>query len=180
MVRSGGTVSAIACFCRSGNLPHYHGRYPLPGNQRLDRLEIKFDRAFRLTVRPRLLGADHSILNLDLLWQFKAAGLQDVQINGHLALISPGDARIPVEEGARYALDRHRLELERLSRMRAEHGQELAADGFSLAEFDELIALTRARYELLQDDPGQVREVMEVFTQPLFIIRGVRQSLSGQ
>jgi hypothetical protein len=167
-------VSAIACFCRSGNLPHYHGRYPLADNHRLDQLDLKLDHTFRRTVRPRLLGVDHSILNLDLLWQFKAAGLQDVQINGHLALISPGDARIPIEEGALYALDRHQKALERLIRMREEHGEELAEDGFSLAEFDELITLKRARHKYLQADPSRVREVMEVFTQPLLIIRGTR------
>ena len=173
-MRSGGTVSAIACFCRSGNLPHYHGHYPLVDNHRLDQLDLKLDRAFRRTVRPRLLGLDHNILNLDLLWQFKAAGLQDVQINGHLALMSPGDARFPVEEGAFYALARHRKELEQLSRMREEHGKKLAEDGFSPTEFDDLIALKRARYEYLQGDPTRVREVMEVFTQPLLIIRGTR------
>ncbi len=123
-------------------------------------------------MRARLLNVDHGILNLDLLWQFKAAGLQDVQINGHLVLTSPGDARIPVEEGAAYALARHRRELDGLIRMREEHGEELAEAGFSSDEFEELIALKRARYAYLQGDPARVREVMEVFTEPLLIVRG--------
>lgn len=170
-------ISAIACFCHSGGLPHYHGRYPLAGNHRIDELDLKLDRVWRRTLRPRLLGVDHSILNLDLLWQFKAAGLQDVQINSHLALVSPGDARIPVEEGAAYALARHRKESEGLIRRRQEHGEELATAGFSRADFDELIALKRARYEYLQGDPAHVREVMEVFAEPLLIVRGTKPHL---
>ncbi|MFQ5856829.1 MAG: hypothetical protein ACE5LU_14545 [Anaerolineae bacterium] len=31
----------------------------------------KLNRIWRPAVRPHLLGVDHSILNLDLLWQFK-------------------------------------------------------------------------------------------------------------
>ena len=177
MARPGGTVSAIACFCHSGGLPHYHGRYAPSGNHRIDELDLKLDRIWRQVVRPRLLGVDHSILNLDLLWQFKAAGLQDVQINGHLALVSPGDARIPVAEGAAYALARHQKELDGLIRMRQEHGEELAAAGFSPAEFDEFITLKRARYEYFQGDPARVREVMEVFSEPLLIVRGTRSSV---
>lgn len=174
MARPGGTISAIACFCHSDGLPHYHGRYPLPGNHRIDELNLKRWRVWRRAVRPRLLGVDHSILNLDLVWQFKAAGLQDVQINGHLELTCPGDARIPVEEGAAYLLASRQNELESLARWREKHGEELAAAGFSQAEFDELIALKRARYEYLQGDPARVREVMEVFTEPLLIVRGTR------
>lgn len=174
VTRPGGTVSAIACFCHSGNLPRYNGRYLAAGNQRIDQLDIKLNRTFRLTVRPELLGVDHSVLSLDLLWQFKDAGLQDVQINGHLTLVSPGDARIPVEEGATYALTRRKIELDGLGKTREKHGEQLALDGFSQAEFDELIALKRAQYEYLEENPAQVREMMEVFSQPLLIIRGTR------
>lgn len=174
MTRPGGTVSAIACFCHSGGLPHYHGRYPLPGNHRIDELDLKLDRLWRRIVRSRLLGVDHNILNLDLLWQFKALGLQDIQINGHLILVSPGDARIPVEEGATYALARHQKELAGLIRMRQEHGAELATAGFSPEEFDELIALKQARYEYLRGEPARVRDVMEVFVEPLLIVRSTR------
>ncbi len=174
VTRLGGTVSAIACFCHSGYLPQYHGRYPLNGNNRLDQLNLKLERVFRLTVRPRVLGVDHTILNLDLLWQFKAVGLQEVQMNGHLVLVSPGDARIPAEEGSAYALARHQQDIERLRKVRQEHGPALAEDGFSPAEFDDLIALKQARYEYLQGDPARVEEVMEVFPFPLSIIRGIR------
>jgi hypothetical protein len=174
VTRPGGSVSAIACFFHSDGLPHYHGRYPLPGNHRIDHLSQKLWGVWRLTVRPRLLGVDHDILNLDLVWQFRAAGLQDVQINGHLRLFSPGDARVPLEEGAAYALAAHQQLLERIIRWRDEHGQELAAAGFSPAEFDELITLKRARYKYLQGDPARVREMMEVFNDPNIIIRGTR------
>lgn len=178
VVRPEGVVSAIACFCHSGGLPHYHGRYPLPGNHRIDALDVKLDRVWRQAVRPRLLGVDHSILNLDLLWQFKEAGLQEVQINGHLALVSPGDTRFSVQEAGAYALARQNKELAGLIRMRQEHGEELAAAGFSQAEFDELIQLKRARIDYLQADPSRVREVMEVYTEPLLIVRGLRPPAS--
>ncbi len=178
VVRPGGVVSAIACFCHSGGLAHYHGRYPLSGNHRIDQLDIKLDRIWRQTVRPRLLGVDHNILNLDLLWQFKEAGLQEVQINGHLALVSPGDARFSVQEAAAYALARQDKELAGLIRMREEHGAELVAGGFSQTEFHELIQLKRDRIEYLQADPSRVREVMEVFAEPLLIVRGVQPSAS--
>ena len=75
------------------------------------------------------------------------------------------------------ALARHRKGLDGLTRMGQEHGEELAEAGFSPAEFDELIALKRARYEYLQGDPARVREVMEVFTEPLLIVRGTRPHL---
>ncbi|MFQ5886292.1 MAG: hypothetical protein ACE5II_03550, partial [Anaerolineae bacterium] len=67
--------------------------------------------------------------------------------------------------------------LESLVRWCKKHGEELAAAGFGQAEFDELIALKRARYEYLQSDPARVREVMEVFTEPLLIVRGTRPPL---
>ncbi len=173
-VRAGGTVSTIACFCHSGGLPHYHGRYPLSGNHRIDELDLKLDRTWRRKVRPRLLGVDHSILNMDLLWQFKAAGLENVQINGHLGLVSPGDARFSVEDGPAYALARQKKELAGLIKMREKNGKELATDGFSLTEFDELIALKQTRYEYLQANPTRVGEIMEVFAEPLLILRGTK------
>ena len=164
----------MACFCHSGGLPHYHGRYSLPGDHRIDELDMSLNRIWRRSVRPRLLGVDHSILNLDLLWHFKAAGLEDVQINGHLSLASPGDSRISDEEAAAYALTRQKKELDKLISMREKDGEELAADGFSLADFDELIALKQARYEHIKNNPARVKEVMEVFAEPLIMIKGVK------
>ncbi|MCP4424605.1 MAG: hypothetical protein GY803_08950 [Chloroflexi bacterium] len=172
VTRVGGMVSAIACFCHSGGTPHYHGRYPLPKNHRIDELDVKLDRIWRRTIRPHLLNVDHTILNMDLLWQFKNAGLQDVQINGHMALISPGDSRMPVDEGAAYALARHKKELDGLVKMQQEHGEKLITEGFSQAEFDELLTLKRERLAYLQGDPARVREVLEAFSEPLLIVQG--------
>lgn len=172
VTRPGGTVSAVACFCHTDGLPHYHGRYPLPGNQRIYDLTHKLWQVYRRTVRPRLLAADLSVPNQELLWIFKEAGLEDVQINGHLILVSPGDARIPLEDAVPYTLSRHEIEWERLSNMREQYGAELAEAGFSLAEFEELMELKRARDDYLKGDPARVREVMEVYTDPLLIVRG--------
>jgi hypothetical protein len=179
VTRPGGTISAIACFCHSGNLPHYHGRYPLSGNHRIDELDLKLDRLWRRTVRPRLLGIDHTILNLDLMWHFTHTGLEDVQINGHLALVSPGDVRLSVATGAAYALARRHKELHALIRMRENHGEELDAAGFSVAEFDELIDLKRARGEYLQHNPDAAREAMEVFSESLIILQGKKPAMQS-
>jgi hypothetical protein len=176
VTRPGGVVSAVACFCHHDGLPEYHGRYPFPGDQRINELDHKLWRVWREHVRPGLLGVDHSIPSLELVWQFSAAGLEDVQVNGHLKLVSPGDARIPVEEASAYALLQHQKWLERLAHRRKEHGAQLAQHGFSEAEFDELVSLERARYEYLQGAASRVREVMEVFVQPLFFVRGTRRA----
>lgn len=174
ITRPGGIVSAVACFCHTDGLPHYHGRYPLPGNNRVDDLAHKLWQVFRRAVRPRLLNADLSALSQELLWDFKAAGLEDVQINGHLALISPGDSRLTLEEATSYAYTRHELEQKRLANMQKNHGEELAAAGFSQAEFAELIELKRARDDYLKADPVRIREVMEVYTDALLFIRGTK------
>ena len=125
-------------------------------------------------MRPRLLNVDHGIVNQDLLWQFRDAGLENVQINGHLTLFSTGDDRIPVEDGQEYALASYKAILDRTRRWRKDYGAELAAAGFSDAEFEELIALKQARYDYLNEDPARIREVMEVYSDPLIFVRGRR------
>ncbi len=174
VAKPGGVVSAIACFCHSGNLPNYHGRYLPSDNHRVDALMQKYERVIRVSLRPKLLDVDHSIPSLDIIWQFKEAGLQDVQVNGHLALVSPGDSRIPVKEGAAYAIMRHQLEFDKLQKTRTKYGEILEKDGFSQDEFDELIELKQYRLEYLKRDPNRAKEMMEVFTQPLFFIKGIR------
>lgn len=174
VVRAGGVVSAVVCFCHTDGLPHYHGRYPLPGNHRIDALQYRLWQVWRQTVRPRLLGLDVSVVTQDLAWSFRAAGLSDVQVNGHLRLVSPGDDRLPLDAAASYAVERQTRELARLVGWRDDHGDELAAHGFATEEFDDLLALKRARLDYLRDDPSRVREVMEVYTDPLLIVRGTK------
>lgn len=140
----------------------------------MDELGYKLWQVFRQTVRPRLLEIDHHIVNQDLLWEFKAAGLENVQINGHLPLVSPGDARLSDEEAAAYALARHEIAWERLNNLWTKYGDELAAAGFSQAEFDELRELKLRRDEYLRADPTRVREVMEVYTDPLLMVQGTK------
>ena len=164
----------MACFCHTDGLPHYHGRYPLPGNHRIDELGYRLWQVFRQTVRPRLLEIDHHIVNQDLLWEFKAAGLEKVQINGHLPLVSPGDARLSDEEAAAYALARLEMTWEWLNNLWAKYSHELAAAGFGQAEFDELHELKRIRGEYLRADPTRARDVMEVYTDPLLNVRGTK------
>jgi SAM-dependent methyltransferase len=172
VTRRGGIVSAVVCFCHTAGLPHYHGRYPLPGDHRVDELLHRVERIFAATIRPRLIHVDHAILNQDLVWQFRAVGLEDVRVDGHLMLVSPGDDRVDTDEGAAYAVGMHRRSLRWLEGWRRDHAAELADAGFSEAEFDELLTLKRARLAYLLEDAERVREVMEVVTDPLLIVRG--------
>lgn len=174
VTRRGGGVSAVVCFCHTAGLPHYHGRYPLPGNHRVDELLHRLRRTFTRALRPRLIGVDHDILNQDLVWEFREAGLADIRVDGHLMLLSPGDDRLSIEEGAAYAVGMHRMSLRWLGEWRELYGDELAAAGFGRDEFDELIELRRARLDYLLADAGRVREVMEVYTDPLVVVRGTR------
>jgi hypothetical protein len=123
---------------------------------------------------------NHGIHNLDLLWEFKTAGLKNIQINGHLTLMSPGDSRIPEEEAVAHTLATHKANLDRLEQWRLNHGDRLNASGFSHAEFDELIVLKRARLGYLRENPARVREIMEVFVDPLIIIQGTRPDSSAE
>jgi len=173
VTRPGGTVSAVTCFCHTDGLPHYPGRFPLPGNERIYDLAQKLWQVFRRTVRPRLLDANLNVPSQELLWDFKNAGLEEVQINGHLILVSPGDARIPLAEAAAYVQARHEIEWERLENMQ-QYAEELADAGFSQAEFAELMELKRARDDYLEADPARIREVMEVYTDPLILVRGTK------
>jgi len=174
ITRPGGTVSAVACFCQTDGLPHYHGRYPLPGNQRLDDLSYKLWQVFRRAVRPRLLGRAPTPINQELLWEFKTAGLTDVQINGHLTLVSPGDARLPLPEAIEYSLGRHEVAWETVTTRWQNYSDELIEAGFSQSEFDELTGLMAARGAYLQADPSRVREVMEVYTDAFLMVKGTR------
>ncbi len=174
VTKKGKTVSAILCFCHSGNLPHYHGRYLADNNQRIDELDLKMVRAIRVSVRPHLLGVEHTVLSQDLLWYFKNEGLENVQINGHLSSFSPGDSRVSIEEGAAYTILKNEIELKKLLKIKNKHADQLSEDGFNEAEFEELIELKKSRMQFLKEDPSQVRNMMEVFNQPVFIISGTR------
>lgn len=60
--------------------------------------------------------------------------------------------------------------------MQENYGEELAAAGFSQAEFAELIEWKRDRDDYLKADPARVREVMEVYTDALLFVRGKKPS----
>ncbi|MCA9996699.1 MAG: hypothetical protein KDE56_13160 [Anaerolineales bacterium] len=172
VTRPGGAVSAVTCFCHTDGLPDFNGRFPLPHNRRLDHLTHKLWTTFRRHVRPALLNADLEGLTQELAWEFRRAGLQEITINGHLAVVSPGDDRLPLDEAIAYMLARRAKDWQRLQGMWAQHEAAMIAAGFSQAEFAELTELVQARDAYLQADPSRVREVMEVFTDALFMVRG--------
>lgn len=172
MVKPGGSVSAIVCFCHSGNLPTYHGRYLDEDNHRLDYLSVKLNRVLRISVRSKILGFDHKILSADVFPEFRRAGLVDVQLNGHLAAVSPSDSRLDSDEAVRYSLARSRSDLKKLIETRDNHGEQLESDGFPQHEFAELIALKRQHHADLEANPYRVLEMGQVFNFPLLIMRG--------
>jgi SAM-dependent methyltransferase len=172
VARAGGMVSCVVCFCHTDRLPHYHGRSGLPGDLRIDELRHELARVWRTTVRPRLLDLDHGVVNQDIVWHFRQAGLLDVRVHGHLAVVAPGDDALGLGEGVDFALAVQEAELVRLREQRAAYGAELAAEGFSEEQFDELLELKGARLAQLRERPESVRETMEVYTEPLLIVRG--------
>ena len=172
VARAGGTVSCVVCFCRTDRLPHYHGRSGLPGDLRIDALRHDLARVWRTTVRPRLLDLDHDVVNQDIVWHFRQAGLVDVRVHGHLAVVAPGDDALAPGEGADFALAVQEAELARLEGQHATYGAELAAAGFSEERFGELLELKRARLAQLRERPGSVHETMEVYAEPLLLVRG--------
>jgi hypothetical protein len=174
VVKKGGTVSAILCFCHSGNLPTYHGRYLAEDNHRIDYLNLKLTRAFRVSIRSRILGFDHAVLSADVFPQFSQMGLVEIEINGHLGVVSPSDSRMDPSDAAEYSVARSQKELDTLTRLRDRHADELNADGFTHGEFVELLQLTKERHEYLRADPLRSRRMGEVFSQPLLIMRGTR------
>jgi hypothetical protein len=131
-------------------------------------------RVFRRTVRPDILDADLDVPTQELLWDFKSVGLTDVQIDGHLILVSPGDARIPLEEAIAYTFERHNAERRRLTTRWVKYGDALVKGGFSQEDFDDYMALRSAREAYLAADPTRIREVMEVYTDPIQIVRGTK------
>jgi hypothetical protein len=120
------------------------------------------------------LGVDTSLLNQELLWEFKAVGLEQVQIEGHLTLVSPGDTRIPPDDAISYTLARHQITWGWLTNLQQSHGDELAKAGFNQTEFEELMELKRTRDDYLRKDPTRIREVMEVYTDALLIVQGTK------
>lgn len=172
VTRPGGTVSCVVCFCHADRLPQYHGRSNLPGDHRIDELLQALAHAWRIGVRPRLLEVDHGILNQDIAWHFRDAGLSDVNVNGHLAVVAPGDDRIPPEEGFDFAAAVHEAELARLRVQRRDHATELVAAGFPTEDFDELLRLKEARLARLRERPDSVRDTMEVRCEALLLVRG--------
>lgn len=174
MVKRGGSVSAIVCFCHSGNLPTYHGRYRDEDYHRIDHLSLKLNRVLRVSVRPKILGFDHKILSADVFPEFHRAGLVDVHVNGHLGVVSPSDSRLDPDEAVRYSLARSRSDLKKLIQTRDSHGQQLESDGFPLDEFAELIELKRRRHADLEANSHRALEMAEVFSIPLLIMRGTR------
>ena len=174
MVKRGGIVSAILCFCHSGNLATYHGRYLEEENHRVDYLNLKLTRAFRVSIRSRILGFDHEVLSADVFPQFSKLGLVDIEINGHLGVVSPSDSRLNPSDAAAYSVARSQKDLDALTRLWDRHVDELDSDGFPREEFDELITLTQDRHEYLTANPHRSRQMGEVFSQPLLIMRGTR------
>lgn len=108
----------------------------------------------------------------DLAWHFRDAGLQDIQVNGHLATVSPGDDRLPHDEAQAYALERMERDVVGLQQRWAAHAIELDRAGFAEADYLELLQLAEARISAARSDPSRALRAMEVRVEAMLFVRG--------
>jgi SAM-dependent methyltransferase len=171
MVKPGGVISSISCFCKSGGLPLFYGVERWRGSQRYAELEPRVRAAFRQLVRNPGLGLPNG-KDLDVWADYAQAGLTDLRISGYLPVYAPADSRWSEEEALDWLQRRERIELQLFKRLAGDHGR-LEQAGVTKQEVDELLALTKRRFAYLRL-PGRARRTMTVFADPNIIITGVR------
>jgi len=169
VVKPGGVISSLSCFCKSGGLPLFHGLDSWRGRQRYAELEPLVRSAFRQLVRNPSLGLPNG-KDLDVWADYARAGLVDLRISGYLPLYAPADSRWSEEEALDWLQRRERIELQLFERLAGDHTR-LEQAGVTKAEVDELLVLTKRRFAHLRS-PGVIRRSMAVFADPNVIISG--------
>jgi SAM-dependent methyltransferase len=169
VVKPGGVISSLSCFCKSGGLPLFHGLDTWRGRQRYAELEPRVRSAFRQLVRNPGLGLPNG-KDLDVWADYARAGLVDLRISGYLPLYAPADARWSEEEALDWLQRRERIELQLFERLAGDHAR-LDQAGVPKKEVDELLVLTKRRFAHLRS-PGKARRTMAVFADPNVIISG--------
>jgi SAM-dependent methyltransferase len=168
VVKPGGVISSISCFCKSGGLPLFHGLESWRGRQRYAELEPRVRAAFRQLVRNPGLGLPDG-KDLDVWADYARAGLVDLRISGYLPLYAPADARWSKDEGLDWLQRRERIEMQLFERLGGDHDR-LERAGVTRQEVDELLVLTKRRFAHLRS-PDAARS-SSVFADPNVIISG--------
>jgi SAM-dependent methyltransferase len=169
VVKLGGVISSLSCFCKSGGLPLFHGLDTWRGTQRYAELEPRIRGAFRQLVRNPGLSLPNG-KDLDVWADYARAGLVDLQISGYLPLYAPADARWSEEEAVDWLQRRERIEMQLFERLAGDHTR-LERAGVTKKEVDELLVLTKRRFAHLRS-PRVARRSMAVFADPNVIISG--------
>jgi SAM-dependent methyltransferase len=169
VVKPGGVISSLSCFCKSGGLPLFHGLDTWRGRRRYTELEPRVRSAFRQLVRNPGLGLPNG-KDLDVWADYARAGLVDLRISGYLPLYAPADTRWTQEEALDWLQRRERIELQLFERLAGDHTR-LERAGVTKKEVDELLVLTKRRFGHLRA-PGAARRTMAVFADPNVIISG--------
>jgi SAM-dependent methyltransferase len=169
VVKPGGVISSLSCFCKSGGLPLFHGLDTWRGRQRYAELEPRVRSAFRQLVRNPGLGLSNG-KDLDVWADYARAGLVDLRISGYLPLYAPADSRWSEEEALDWLQRRERIELQLFERLAGDHTR-LEQAGVTKKEVDELLVLTKRRFAHLLS-PRMARRTMAVFADPNVIISG--------
>jgi hypothetical protein len=169
VVKPGGVISSLSCFCKSGGLPLFHGCESWPGSDRYAELEPRVRGAFRQLVRNPGLGIPNG-KDLDVWADYAQAGLTDLRISGYLPVYAPADERWSEEEALDWLQRRERVELQLFERLAGDHTR-LERAGVTKQEVDELLTLTKRRFAHLRS-PEAARRTMAVFVDPNIIISG--------
>jgi SAM-dependent methyltransferase len=175
VVKPGGVISSISCFCKTGGLPLFHGAETWPGSERYAELEPRVRGAFRQLVRNPGLGLPNG-KDLDVWADYATAGLTDLRISGFLPVYAPADARWSEEEALEWLQRRERTELQLFERLAGDHTR-LEKAGVTKQEVDELLTLTTRRFAHLRS-PEMARHTMAAFADPHIIISG-RTPITG-
>jgi hypothetical protein len=169
VVRPGGVISSLSCFCKSGGLPLFHGSESWPGSRRYAELEPRVRSAFRQMVRNPGLGLPNA-RDLDVWADYARAGLTDLRISGLLPVYAPADTRWSEEEALDWLQRRERVELQLFERLAGDDTR-LEKAGVTKQEVEELLTLTKRRFAHLRS-PGMARRTMAVFADANIIISG--------
>lgn len=171
VVRPGGLVASLSCFCKSGIFPTFAGLHEFDGAERLEALRRRFEETRRVHVRNPMLGLPNG-RDLDVWGDYARAGLEDLRIDGFLTVFAPSDARWSDAEAREFVEGRRRIELAMVDNLGAGDREKLARGGFSAADLAELRALLARKFGWLLADDARFRRGMEIVAEPAVLITG--------
>lgn len=158
VVRPGGIVASVSCFCKSGGLPAFNGG-DWPGKARWLELDERFRRIWRTTVRNPGLGLPNG-RDLDVWADYARAGIVDREIRGFLPCYAPQDRRWTPDDAREYVERRRRIDGGVLDRLTESQLATLAANGLGRGEIADLRRLHEARFAAILADPKACEDVL--------------------